>query len=114
FPEEETLLIANSDPNKPYWYVYDVDEMGDLHSGRVFFDASAAAKEDRGMLEGLKRHQGGNVFATVAVGVWIFSKEGEVLGRIKVNQLVSNCAFADDEKTLYLTADGFLLKVFLR
>lgn len=113
FPGEGTLIIANSDPYKPYWYAYDLDEKGDLLNGRVFYDAMAASKEARGMPDGLKIDKDGNVFATGPGGVWVFNKDGEALGRIKVNQLVSNCAFSDDGKILYLTADGFILKVGL-
>ena len=113
FPGEETLIIANSDPNKPYWYAYDLDDDGALFDGRIFFDASSASKKDRGMPDGLKIDSEGTVFATGPGGVWVFSNNGEALGRIKVNQLVSNCAFSDDGKTLFLTADGFILKVGL-
>jgi len=114
FPGEETMIIANSDLNKPYWYVYDLDEEGNLYNGRIFFDAYAASKKARGMPDGLKIDKEGNVFATGPGGVWVFNKNGEALGRIKVNQLVSNGAFADDGNTLFLTADGFILKVVLR
>lgn len=113
-PGEETLIIANSDPSKPYWYAYELDKEGLPVKGRIFFDASDASKVDKGMPDGLKVNRQGNVFATGPGGVWIFSKEGEALGRIKINQLTSNCALANDGRTLFITADAFLLKINLK
>ncbi|MEO5999218.1 MAG: SMP-30/gluconolactonase/LRE family protein, partial [Chitinophagaceae bacterium] len=72
------------------------------------------SKIDKGMPDGLKIDRNGNIFATGPGGVWIFNKSGKVLGKIKINSLTSNCAFADDEKTLYVTADMYVLKVSLR
>ncbi|MEX2594038.1 MAG: SMP-30/gluconolactonase/LRE family protein [Anditalea sp.] len=113
-PGEETLIIANSDPDKPFWYAYDLDGKGELVNGRVFYDATAASKIDKGMPDGLKVDSQGNVFATGPGGIWIFSRGGEVLGRIKINQLTSNCALAHQETALFITADNFLLKMDLR
>lgn len=113
-PGEKTAIIANSDPGKPYWYAYDLDEEGMLINGRIFYDATEASKIDKGMPDGLKVDQQGNVYATGPGGVWIFNKEGEALGRIKVNQLTSNCALADQEKTLFITADDYLLKIDMK
>ncbi|MBO9684946.1 MAG: SMP-30/gluconolactonase/LRE family protein, partial [Flavisolibacter sp.] len=39
FPGGKKILIANSDPQKPNWYIYDVD--GDkLKNGRIFYSAA--------------------------------------------------------------------------
>jgi gluconolactonase len=54
------------------------------------------------------------VFATGPGGVWIFNKEGKVLGKIKISEATSNCALADDDKTLYVKADMYLLRIKLR
>lgn len=113
FPDQKTLLIANSDPKKPYWYLYDIDSRG-LKNGRIFFDAKPFVKTGKGMPDGLKIDTKGNVFASGPGGIWIFSKTGEVLGKIKVSPLASNCAFSSDEKTLFITADDHVLKVKLR
>ena len=56
----------------------------------------------------------GYVFATGPGGVWIFDSNAKLLGRIKVSEAVSNCAFGSDEKTLFVTADRYVLKVKLR
>ena len=113
-PDEKTLIIANSDPAKPFWYAFDLGPGDQLSHPRIFYDASEAAKTEQGMPDGLKIDKKGNVFATGPGGVWIFNKTGKLLGKIKFNELVSNCAFSSDQKTLYLTADSYVLRVKLR
>jgi len=105
FPGEKKLLIANSDPQKPNIYLYDVDKDGLLSNGRIF-------KSERST-DGIKIDKAGNVFATGQGGVWIYNQKGTLLGKIKVNGSTSNCAFSSDKKTLFITADDFLLKVTL-
>jgi len=112
--DQKTLIIANSDPLKPYWYAYDFGKGDSLIHPRIFYDASEAAKTEAGMPDGLKIDKKGNVFATGPGGVWIFNKTGKLLGKIKFDGLVSNCAFSADEKTLYMTADMYLLRIQLR
>ena len=113
-PDEKTLIIANSDPLKPYWYAFDFGKDDKLIHPRIFYDASEAAKKEAGMPDGLKIDKKGNVFATGPGGVWIFNKTGKLLGKIKFDGLVSNCAFSADEKTLYMTADMYVLRIKMR
>jgi len=112
-PDGKTLIVANSDGAKPYWYAYDVN--GDsLNNGRLFYDATAESKQMPGGNDGLKIDSKGNVFATGPGGVWIFNAGGKVLGRIRVPAATSNCALSDDEKTLFITADMYVLRVKMR
>ena len=105
FPGEKSLLIANSDGEKPYLYLYDLDKEGLLINGRIF-------QNDRGT-DGIKIDKQGNIFTTGQGGVWIYNKKGTLLGKIKIEGSTSNCAFADNYKTLFITADNYLLKVDL-
>ena len=113
-PGEKKLIIACSDPAKPYWYIYDVN--GDLLiNGKIFYDASTeASKGVKGSPDGLKIDKNGNVFATGPGGVYIFNSEGKKLGIIKFEESTSNCAFSADEKTLYVTNDMNLVRIKLR
>ncbi len=113
-PDQKTMLIANSDPLKPYWYAFDFSAGDKLVNPRIFFDASEAAKKEEGMPDGLKIDRKGNVYATGPGGVWIFNKTGKLLGKIKFEGLTSNCALSTDEKTLYITADMYVLRVKMR
>lgn len=114
-PDEKTLIVANSDPNKAIWYAFDVTANDSLVNQRIFYNATAEAKaENNGLPDGLKIDRQGNVFATGPGGVWIFNKEGKVLGKIRTPVPTANCAFADGDKTLFLTSDSYLLRVKLR
>lgn len=113
-PDEKTLIIANSDPAKVRWYAYDLSEDDELTNGRVFYDAGEAAKSKSGMPDGLKIDKRGNVFATGPGGVWIFAPDGKVLGRINLPVSTANCALTPDEKTLFMTADNYLLRMKMR
>lgn len=114
FPGEKTLLVANSDPEKSIWYAFDLSEDGSASKGRIFYDATENAKIEKGSPDGLKIDKQGNVFATGPGGVWVFNQAGKVLGKIKISELTSNCALSPDEKTLYITADMYVVRVKLR
>jgi gluconolactonase len=113
-PGEKTLLVANSDPAKPNWYAFDVGDNDTYTNARIFYSAAGSDRSLKGLPDGLKIDKSGNVFATGPGGVWIFNKEGKVLGKIKLPNATSNCAFSPDEKTLYITNDMYVLRVKLR
>ncbi|RYG60107.1 SMP-30/gluconolactonase/LRE family protein, partial [archaeon] len=47
--------------------------------------------------------------------VWIFTKVGKLIGKIKMNGVVAaNCAITPDGKTLFITASNLLLRVKMR
>jgi gluconolactonase len=112
-PDEKTLIVANSDPQKPFWYAFDI--AGDtLLNGRIFYDASKATQSEKGLPDGLKIDSKGNMFATGPGGVWIFNKDGKLAGKIKVVEATSNCALSKDEKTLFVTATMHVLRIKIR
>ncbi|MCC5939467.1 MAG: SMP-30/gluconolactonase/LRE family protein [Lunatimonas sp.] len=111
-PGEHSLLIANSDPQKPYWYVYRVLDQGkSLDEGQIFYDASVALQQDKGLPDGLKVSAKGIIYATGPGGVWIFDAQGMLLGKLKVGQLTSNVALDNAERYLYVTADSYVIRV---
>ena len=115
FPGEKKIMVANSDPAKPYWYIYDVSENDSLINGKTFYDPSVAMVKDvKGLPDGFKIDKNGNVFATGPGGVWIFNNEGKLLGKIKLIESASNCALSSDEKTLYITNDMYVLRLKMR
>lgn len=111
-PGENALIIANSDPEKPVWYIYSVLEQGrSLANGQIFYDASEAFKEDKGLPDGLKVTKNGIVMATGPGGIWVFDAHGEKLGRLKVGDLVSNVALDEKGGFLYATANSRLIRI---
>ena len=114
FPGEKSLLIANSDPQQPHWYIYDLNGQGGLVNGRIFFNGTAIFQKEPRSPDGIKINRKGIVFAPGPGGVWIIDKEGKALGRIKTGIITSNCAFTADQRTLFITADHCVLKVALK
>lgn len=113
-PDEKTLYVANSDPNRAIWMAYDVNDDGTISNGRVFFDATPWVKAGRrGAPDGMKVDRSGNLFATGPGGLVVLSPDGTHLGTFVTGQATSNCAFGDDGSTLYITADNLLLRVRL-
>ena len=113
FPGEKKLLVANSDPDKPNWYVFDVN--GDsLSNGKIFYSNAGMNKDMPGLPDGLKIDKNGTVFATGPGGLSVFNSKGKLLGRLKLNDPSSNCALSPDEKTIYITNDMFVLRMKMR
>ena len=113
-PDERTLYVANSDPERAVWMAYDLLPSGRVENGRVFFDATGLAVERPGLPDGLKVDAAGNLFATGPGGVLVLSSEGRHLGTILTTFATANCAFDRSGATLYMTADSHLLRIRLR
>lgn len=113
-PGDKKLIVANSDPAKAIWYEFEINEKDSLTKARIFYNATPHLKTEKGLPDGLKADSKGNIFASGPGGIWIFDSIGKVLGRIKLPESVSNCALSPDEKTLYITADMYLLRVKMR
>jgi gluconolactonase len=110
-PDERTLYVAQSDPEKAVWMAFDVKPDGTLGRGRVFFDATASVGKMPGLPDGLKVDARGNLFATGPGGVNVFAPDGTLLGRINTGVPTSNCRFGDDGSVLYITADKAVCRI---
>lgn len=113
-PDERRLYVAQSDQAAAIWRVFDVKGDGSIENSRVLFDATALGKSRRGLPDGLKIDTAGNLFATGPGGVLVITPQGKHLGTIMTGQATSNCAFGDDGRTLYMTADDYLMRVKLK
>jgi gluconolactonase len=113
FLNDKKIIVANSDPEKALWYQYEINDQDSLFNGSIFYDATTA-KTEHGLPDGLKADKQGNVYASGPGGIWIFNKDGIVLGKIKLPAPAANCALSTDEKTLFITADMYLLKLKMR
>ncbi len=110
-PDEKTLYVSNSHGPRPIWMAYPVLDDGTLGTGRVFFDATELSKTEQGAPDGMEVDEHGNLFAAGPGGVLIFSPEGKHLGTFKTGQATSNVAFGEDGKTLFITADMYILRI---
>jgi len=113
-PGGKKFIVANSDPEKAIWYEFALNEKDSVQQGRIFYNATSYAATEGGLPDGLKADSQGNIFASGPGGIWIFNESGNVLGKIKLPAPAANCALSPDEKTLYITADMYLLRVKMR
>ncbi len=110
-PDEKTLYVAQSDSKAAIWMAFPVKDDGTLAAGRVFGDVTASMGKLPGAPDGLKVDREGNVFATGPGGVYIFTPQGKLLGRIDTGERTANCAWGDDGTVLYMTADMYICRI---
>jgi gluconolactonase len=111
-PDEKTLYVANSDPAQAIWKAFPVRPDGTLGAGKVFFDSTAWVKAGKkGLPDGLKVDQAGNVFATGPGGVCVIAPDGTHLGTIATGVPTANCGWGEDGTVLYVTADKNLCRI---
>ena len=110
---EKLCLYLTLMEEKKRWYAYDIASNGSLTNARVFYDVST--ERGQGGCDGFKIDKQGNVFAAGPGGIWIFTKAGKLIGKIKMNGVTaSNCALTPDGKTLFITATRYLLRVKMK
>lgn len=111
-PDFSKLYVSNCDEKNPYWKVYDVLDDGTLTNDQIFYHgATLSATDDlKNMPDGLKVDTSGNLIATGPGGVLVFSAEGKLLGRLRLDRKASNIEFGDDG-FLYITASDAVLRV---
>ena len=105
-PDEKTLYVANSDPDKAVWMAFPVNADGTTGAGKLVFDATADVKAGKpGLPDGLKIDVKGNIFATGPDGVYVFAADHAYLGKIVIGDKNANCGWGDDGSVLYICAD---------
>ena len=111
-PDEKTLYVANSDPDRAIWMAFPVKDDGTLGTGRVFADVTAMVKQNLpGLPDGMKVDKQGNLFAAGPGGIHIYAADGKRLGRIETGEKTANCAWGEDGSTLFMTADMYLCRI---
>lgn len=111
-PDEKTLYVAQSDPDKAVIMAFAVKSDGSLDGGKVLFDATPMVKQGLpGLPDGLRVDKDGYLWATGPGGVLILTPTGKLLGRIDTGEATANCAWGDDGSVLYITADMYLCRV---
>jgi gluconolactonase len=110
-PDERFLYVTNWDEDKKVVMRYESRPDGSLANGTVFFDMGAAKESEA--LDGVKVDRAGNLFVSGPGGLWILSSAGEHLGTLKTPELPANFCFAEDGRTLFLTARTGLYRLRL-
>jgi gluconolactonase len=103
FSPDESLLFVN-DTVRCLIRVFDVRADGTLGPDRIF--ASGIRSElEPGVPDGMKCDSAGNVWVTAPGGVWVYGKNGALLGKVRVPELVANLHWGkSDWRTLFMTA----------
>ncbi len=111
-PDEKTLYVAQSDPNKAIWMSFPVQPDGSLGEGKLMHDATDQVNKLPGLPDGLEVDAKGNIWASGPGGIYVFNANGKLIGRLLTGQRTSNCTFGGrDKNDLFITADSFLLRV---
>lgn len=101
-PDGKTLYVADTAPK--VINAYPVKGDGTLAAGRLFAELPGKEGEIGGP-DGFKVDVEGNVYSSGPSGMWIFSPDGTLLGRINTPEVPANCAWGDsDWKSLYMTS----------
>lgn len=115
-PDGTKMYVAVSDPEHAVWYRYDVTNPGKTLNKQLFFDATHLVGKEgqQGLPDGMKMHEKGYLFASGPGGIWIFNADAKPIARIYTGEATSNCAFTADQKTLFMTADDYVLRMILK
>ena len=112
-PGEKILYVANSDPKKAVWMAFPVKDDGTLEEGRVFADVTSSVGSKKGLPDGMKVDQAGNLFATGPGGVLIFAPDATHLGTLATGEATANCGWGEDGSALYITAHMYICRIKL-
>jgi gluconolactonase len=110
-PDEKKLYVNDSE--KGHIRVFDVKSGSTVENGQLF--AELKDPSQKGVPDGMKVDQQGNVYSTGPGGIWVFSPSGNLLGIIEVPEVAANIAWGDEDyKTLYITASNSLYRIRLK
>lgn len=108
------LYVANSDHESPIWVKYEIARPDSLVYIKTITEAVESSKVESGLPDGLKIHSSGAIFASGPGGIWIFNTSDQLIGKIKIKEAVSNCAFDSLYENLFVTADSLVYRIPLR
>jgi len=110
-PDEKTLYVNQSDPRAATITAFPVLPDGTVAEGRLFYDATPRVAGNKGLPDGLKVDERGNLWTSGPGGILVLSPEGRLLGVLNTGEATANCAWGDDGRTLYITADSKLVRI---
>ena len=101
-PDEKRLYV--NDTVQALIRVFDVEADGSISNARIF--ASGIRSElEPGLPDGMKCDQRGNIWVTAPGGVWVYAANGDLLGKVRVPELVANLTWGGaDFRTLFMTS----------
>jgi gluconolactonase len=114
FSPDESLLYVN-DTERAHIRVFDVGQDHRLSSGRVFAENIGDGDLAKGVVDGMKADERGDVYVTGPEGIWVFAPDGEHLGTIKVPEPTGNLNWGDDDwRSLYIPSSTSVYRVRMK
>ncbi len=107
-PDDKTLYVADNAAKKIV--AYDLAHPGQPNNPRHFSDMGP---DLGGGCDGMTVDPHGRLYATGNEGVYIFNPNGAQAALIPTPERPSNCTFANDGQTLYITARTSLYRIRL-
>lgn len=109
--DKKHLIVANSDPEKAYWAIYDFDSTGKVSNGRILIDATSQVATHKGLPDGLLQATNGIIYATGPGGVWMINEQFKPIARITLNRATANVAIDEKSNTLYVANHDLVLQI---
>ncbi|AWM86601.1 SMP-30/gluconolactonase/LRE family protein [Microvirga sp. 17 mud 1-3] len=112
-PDETRLYVADTgathEPDGPrHIRVFDVDEAGRLHNGRLFATCT------EGLFDGFRLDDAGRIWTSAGDGVHCYDPDGTLLGKILFPEIVANVVFGGPKRNrLYVCATTSLYAIML-
>jgi gluconolactonase len=113
-PDERILYVVDSGRTEGLEYpahirAFQVRDNGSVHGDNIFAECK------QGIFDGLRPDREGNVWTSAGDGVHCLNREGSLIGKIKVPEVVANLCFGGPQLTrLYICANTSLYAVPLR
>jgi gluconolactonase len=112
-PDEKLLYVVDTGrthgPQNPaHMRVFKVGDKGKLSGGDVFAECTA------GLFDGLRLDTEGRIWTSAADGIHCYEPDGTLIGKVKVPEVVANCAWGGPKRNvLYICGTTSLYAVRL-
>lgn len=112
-PDERLLYVVDTGrthgPQNPaHMRVFKVSDKGKVSGGKVFADCTA------GLFDGFRLDTDGRIWTSAADGIHCYEPDGMLIGKVKVPEVVANCAWGGPKRNvLYICGTTSLYAVRL-
>lgn len=112
-PDERLLYVVDTGrthgPQNPaHMRVFKVSDKGKVSGGKVFADCTA------GLFDGFRVDTDGRIWTSAADGIHCYEPDGMLIGKVKVPEVVANCAWGGPKRNvLYICGTTSLYAVRL-